>query len=285
MLPSHNDIIYFVEVARSENLSRAAERLGVSQPSLSVSMKRLEEDIGAQLLVRSKSGVRLTRAGHRLLRQSQNLLNQWQDLKTEITKDEKSLVGNYSLGCHSSVALYTLPLFANKLVKDNPGLELSLHHDLSRKINEAVVNFKLDFGIVINPVHHPDLIIKPICTDTVGFWTAPKNPNKDVLICDHNLLQTQSLLKKIKSSKTPFKRHISSLDLEVVAALTASGAGCGILPSRVAQRVKSYGLKPLPGSWPSFQDKVALVYRADTQTTPAARQLARYIFEELKANC
>lgn len=282
MLPSHTDIFYFIEVARSENLSRAAERLGITQPSLSVSMKRLEECIGSQLLIRSKSGMRLTRTGHRLLRQSQNLLTQWQDLKTEVTKEEQELVGTYSLGCHTSVALYTLPHFVSQLMKDNPGLELSLNHDLSRKINEEVINFKCDFGIVINPISHPDLVIKPICTDVVSIWTAAKNTNKDILICDRNLIQTQDILKKLKPNTSPFKRSISSPDLEVVAALTAAGGGCGLLPTRVAKRVKSYGLKLLPGKWPIFQDKVALIYRADIQNSPASRRLARQIFDELK---
>ena len=73
-MASQAELRYFIEVANSLNLSRASERLGISQPSLSVAIKRLEGSIGTELLIRQKRGVVLTQAGKQLLAHAKQLL-------------------------------------------------------------------------------------------------------------------------------------------------------------------------------------------------------------------
>ena len=80
MLPSPTEILYFNEIAKTSNLSRAAERLGVTQPTLSLALKRLEDTIGMPLMIRSKTGVQLTRAGQKLLTKSLTILENSQRL-------------------------------------------------------------------------------------------------------------------------------------------------------------------------------------------------------------
>ena len=74
MLPNPNDLRFFIEVSRTHNLSRAAERLGVTQPALSQGMRRLEQNIGQQLLLRGKGGVKLTKCGEKLVFKAKHLL-------------------------------------------------------------------------------------------------------------------------------------------------------------------------------------------------------------------
>ena len=75
-LPSTADLEYFLAVAKEGTLSRAAERIGVSQPSLSIAMQRLEASMGVTLLLRSKTGIKLTAQGRRLVRSGQTLVEQ-----------------------------------------------------------------------------------------------------------------------------------------------------------------------------------------------------------------
>lgn len=264
-------------------MSRAAEKLGITQPSLSASVKRLEADVGSTLLIRNKSGVRTTRAGDKLAQQAQALLQQWERLKKEAAQDEHTIGGTYTLGAHSSVALYSLPGILPNLLSEFPNLELQLKHDLSRKITEQVIDFKVNFGVVINPVQHPDLVIVPICNDVVRIWTAPKNKNKDVLMADNQLIQSQHIMKKLGSKNKKFNRTVVCEDLEVIAELTAAGAGCGVLPTRVASRVKTAKLKALDKSLPIYNDKVCLVYRADMNSTEASKLLVNKLKLALKA--
>lgn len=291
MIPSASELQYFIEVTNTLNVSRAAERLGISQPTLSLAIRRIESAFGAPLLIRTKSGVKLTHAGHKLVTQARSLLHEWDKIRGDALRDETEIRGRYVLGCHASVALFSLPSFMASLLEANPSLEIKLVHDLSRRITEDVISFKVDFGIVVNPWQHPDLIIKPITRDDVTLWVA-KNPTslqdrasgQAVLICDPDLIQSQSILKQLAKSGLEFKRILTTSSLEVVTALVASGAGIGILPTRVAQRIPAQGLKPLLKDGPRFHDTISLIYRADAQKSKASRLLAKTLEEGIRSN-
>jgi LysR family transcriptional regulator, cell division regulator len=274
MIPNFSDLLYFVEIADTGNISRAAERLGISQPSLSTSIKRLEDSLNTQLLLRTKSGVQLTKDGHFFITRVKDLIQQWNSIRDGIQRSSTEASGRYTLGCHSAVAEYTLPQFLPELLKQNPKLEIELYHDLSRKICEQVISFELDVGIVVNPVSHPDLVIKEICTDTIQFWTAGSSANQDILVCDPQLLQTQDLLQKLRKKKIVFSRTIHSSSLEVIGRLVATGAGIGILPARVA---KLYELKLFNKDLPGFDDRICVVYRADMPKTFASTTIIEHI--------
>jgi DNA-binding transcriptional LysR family regulator len=276
---SPQEIQYFLECARAGNLSRAAERLGVTQPALTMALRRLESSAGAELFHRSKKGVRLTKAGEVFQQEAKALADQWHRLKESLVRSEEGLTGTYTIGCHPSVAMYSLPPILPSLLSDYPLLRLELLHDLSRKITECVIRGEIDLAIVVNPVRHADLVIRPLRKDQVGFFTSKiasstnrlreseKGPGP-VLICEPDLIQTQTILRK---SKLAFSRTVRTSSLELVAALTEAGAGIGILPGQVAAQWP--GLKPLP-ELPHFQDEIALLYRAENRRVAAFRELA-----------
>jgi DNA-binding transcriptional LysR family regulator len=289
MMPSASELKYFLEVANTLNMSRAAERLGISQPALTLAIKRLEESFGQPVLIRSKTGVRLTRSGTKLVGKARFLIEQWQRIRDEAAEDEAEVRGSYVLGCHPSVALYTLPAFVKALLKEHQGLEFKLVHDLSRNITEGVISSRIDFGLVINPVAHPDLVIKPLLDDEVTFWTTAKpsplqDPKSDqaVLICDEGMVQANTLLKQLKKKGFNFRRVITSRNLEVITSLVASGAGIGILPARVAMKDKGLKLRPVDGKLPKFQDRCSLIYRADLPKTPSMRALVDGMTQQIQ---
>lgn len=283
MLPSPADLKYFMEVAQSENISRAAERLGITQPSLSLSIKRLEDNVGSNLLIRTKTGVKLTKAGLVLTKNIQSLVQEWEKIKSETNKNDTDVSGRYTIGCHPTVGLYSLPETVRSILKKHPDVDLKLTHDISRKITEEVINFKVDYGIVVNPVQHPDLVIRELCRDQITLYASTKaGANNETLICDENLLQIQDILKKLNKSKERFTKTIYSPNLEVVASLTAAGVGVGILPGRIRSGYFKFEIERFPGNWPVFNDSICLVYRADTQQSAANKKFTNVLFETLK---
>lgn len=284
MTPSPSDLHYFLESATSLNLSRAAERLGIAQPSLSLAIKRIETDLGEPVFVRSKRGVALTQAGKQLFLHTRHLLDAWSNIRSKAKASMKDIEGIYTIGCHPSVARYSLPNVLQKALADHPKLDIRLSHDLSRRVTESVVSSSIDLGIVVNPRPHPDLVITRLAHDDVAFWQADAkkssrsrlNPvNSSILICDSNLVQTQLLMKK--SAKHGFKpdRFIESSNLEVITELVAAGCGIGILPTRVALTA-SRPLKQLT-DLPTYRDEICLVSRVENRQVAAIRYLCESI--------
>lgn len=274
-LPSSQEIRYFVEIAKTKVLARAAERLGVTQPALTLAIKKLESTVGTTLLIRTKTGVELTTAGKRFLSEAKTLLNQWTRLKSEVEKDSSEIQGRYTIGCHPVIAICDLPQFLPKLLNDYPKLEINLVHDLSRKINEQIISLEIDLGIVVNPIKHADLVIKELMKDSVTFYHSFQCKNKDVLIYDPSLAQSQSLIKQVE-----FKRHIHSSDLNVVAGLANDGVGVAILPESLAKRYPE--LRKDKRTNAHYEDSICLVYRAHAHKEAAFTEIIEAIKKNLK---
>ena len=273
------DLEYFLVVAETQNLSRAAERLGLTQPSMTVALRRLEDQMKTSLFDRSRKGVRLTRAGEKLALKTRSLLRDWEDLFQEVRDEAQKIRGVYRLGCHPSVAQYTLPQVLPILLKNEPELEIQLFHDLSRKITEAVISQNCDWGIVVNPVPHPDLVLKELAKDEVTLWKSRDGANEDVLILDPSLKQTDEVMKKLK--KFPFRRQIASSNLDVIRSLVASGTGVGVLPHRVVG-LHNTQIVRWSKEAPIFHDRICLAYRLETRAWPATKALLEIL---LKVGC
>jgi DNA-binding transcriptional LysR family regulator len=275
MLPSHSELEYFVEVCSTLNFSRASERLGISQPSLSMAMRRLETTLGAGLFIRHKQGVTLTQAGKQLLVHVRQLLQYWENTQSQALASENEVQGSFTLGCPPTIAIYMVSLFFPKLLENHPDLTLHLTHDISRRITERVIDLAVDFGIVANPVQHPDLIIKKLCNDQVTFWVGP-GKNKTIILCDPELTQTQILLKKCKKAGINAERIVNVPNLNVVASLCDAGAGIAILPTRVAKALYPESLRPLPNA-PIHSDEICLIYRNELRQVRAVQAIVEAI--------
>lgn len=280
MRPSYDDLSYFLEVAHTKNLSRAAERQGITQPSISAAMQRLEKNFDTPLLVRSRSGVQLTKAGVALQTHSRKFMTEWEQLKDIVVRTCTQMGGSFTLGCHPSVALYSLPKLIPPLKAKYPLVHFHLVHDLSRNITEQVISYEIDFGLVINPVRHPDLVIHRLFFDEVAIWTSSNIDSHQLskskectLLCDPNLKQTQDLLKKIDHYN--FRLEYSN-NLEVIASLIAEGVGFGILPERVAKNSKK-PLRRLIELAARVTDELCLVHRADAQNNEVSRRISHEI--------
>ncbi len=277
---NQTDLKYFIELTKTQHLTRASERLGITQPALSHCIKRLEVELKTLLFVRSKKGMKLTKAGELLLQSSQNLIQSWDQLLKVVHADSQEAVGIIKLGCHSAVAQFTLPQFLGDFLKSYPNIELQLTHGLSRHMTEQVVSSQLDVAFAVNPLAHPDLIIKEIFKDEVSLWRSKKCLNPDVLITEPNLLQTQDIISKMNKRGLKFNRIIESSSLEVIANLVSHGVGCGILPERVLKAFDIHKYEKIKDS-PVFHDRICLVYKSEFRKTERGRVLIEAILKKL----
>ena len=257
---SQTDLKYFLELSKTLHLTRSAERLAVTQPTLSHSLKRLENEIGCELFIRSKKGLKLTSAGENLRNSADDLISRWEAIKSSAMNEVQVEQGVIKVGCHPAVAQYTLKEFMPDLLKDFPKIQIQLTHGLSRHITEQVISSVLDVAFVVNPVEHPDLIIREICQDQVSLWKAKNCKNDDVLFVDTNLVQTQNILAKLQKKGHRFERVIESNSLEVISNLVANGVGCGVVPGRVLKQYEHSKLEQIKDT-PVFHDKICMIYK------------------------
>lgn len=281
-LASPSDIIYFFETCQTLNFSRASERLGISQPTLSQAIQRVEHGVGEELFVRHKRGVTLTPAGKQLMQHARVLLQAWEQLRLNAGSAMNEVKGEYSIGCHVSVAMYSLKTFLPELLSTTD-LEIKLVHDLSRRITERVISSEIDIGIVVNPVRHRDLVLQKLCQDEVCFWEPTKKVLKQssdslevsTIIYDPNIMQSQNLLNKAQKQGIVFTKKIETASLEVVAELTSSGCGVGILPTRVAELCHPKITK-FAGS-PTYQDDIYVIFRAENRKVASIQKIVKDI--------
>ena len=134
-----------------------------------------------------------------------------------------------------------------------------------------MISWEADFGIVVNPIKHPDLVIRKLYNDEVTiFYTKDA---QDKLIYDHNLAQSQYILKKLGKKKN-FSGEINSGNLELVAKFTALGLGYGLLPATIASQYAN--LERLSGS-PIFKDEICLVYRPEKHNNIVSKKIIQLI--------
>ena len=157
---------YFAAVVEAGSFSRAAEACFVSQPSLSQQIAKLESEVGQRLLDRLGRRVQLTDAGRKLLDSAQAILGIVEDAKRRL-KDDADFAGcRLTLGAIPTIAPYLLPTVLKQFEKRHPGVEVTLHEDVTRNLIGAVVAGELDLAVLALPIEDDRLEIEPL-------WTEP----------------------------------------------------------------------------------------------------------------
>ena len=290
---------YFREAARLGSMTAAARTLGVSQPTLSVAMRQLEEELGASLMQRHRGGVSLTAAGTELLHHADEIFALLDHAAASIAGLERDLVGQFVLGCHESLGAYFLPRLLPAVLRDAPKIALSLRNAPSAEVLGAVIERQVHFGLVVNPHPHPDLVMIPLFTDAVDMFVrsgaAPAAPlpvgaamyapehcvTQDIaaaieilrtgpLIFAGRVRQCSKMLERLAERGAVPQRMLSCGDFELVKSLALAGVGVAILPRRIAAYGHDGALRRVHADLPIFSDEIVFIYRADLPKTRAA---------------
>lgn len=279
MLPSSIELNYFYEVATELHFTRAAKKLNVSQPSLTLAIKRLEKTVGTYLFIRHKRGVTLTRAGTELLTDVKKLLAQWADTIANIKNATQKIKGRVTIGCHSTLAPF-MSSMVSKLLEQHPGLEIHFQHILTAKIMENIVLGHLDIGITTDPYPNQDVILQKIADTEFTFWMSAKPKTKinllseeTVIICDPQLPQTQHLIKELQKMRHHQRLRLSTVNqVETIATLTSENCGVGILPNTFTKMYYGDKLTKVKNA-PAYKKPLCLAYRFENKEVVAIQRV------------
>jgi molybdate transport repressor ModE-like protein len=288
---------YFQTIARAGSMTAAARVLKVSQPTLTVAVKNLEEKLGTTLLLRNRSGVALTSTGKELLTHAAEIFALIERAEQRIRGLETEEVGTFVIGCHESLGAYFLPTFMSDFLTQAPQIEVSLWNGTSASVQDAVLSRQVDFGLVVNPRPHPELVMVELFKDAMDVFIAAAGPageprsrrhgddgkltlegarariREGPLIFAGRVNQCQELIDRLAGDSLLPKRLLSCGDLELVKSLALAGLGVALLPRRVAAYGQKGKLRRLHPDLPFFPDTISLLYRADMHRTRGALRL------------
>ena len=167
----------FYEIAKGGSFTRAADRLYLTQPAISLQVKALEEELGQVLLDRTRQAARLTEAGEILFRQTTQIFEHLATAREEIDALHEVLRGRLVIGTSDTNCTYILPELLQRFRERFPDVELDMRNKMSPEVCQLVLDDEVDLGLATLPAHHRRLSKEKLFT------------RQDVLVCppDHPL--------------------------------------------------------------------------------------------------
>lgn len=174
-----SQLAYFVAVAEEGSFTRAAERVGVAQPSLSQQVKALESDLGAQLVHRKRGKVGLTASGETLLPVARRMLADAETARREIRELAELGRGRIRLGATPSLCTGLLPGVLADYRRKYPGIDIVVHEGGSRGLEDELVQGGLDLALVIDArlENDPELETVPFLTEELVVISRHQDPS------------------------------------------------------------------------------------------------------------
>ena len=167
----------FYEIVREQSFTRAAAKLFLTQPAISLQLKALENELGETLIERNRRQLRLTLAGEIFFAHAKAILAQLEQARDDIAALKQVVRGRLAIGTSDTNCTYILPRLLAEFHARYPAVELDVRNRMSPEVGQLVLNDEVDFGLATLPVKHRDLVCESLFA------------RRDVLICplDHAL--------------------------------------------------------------------------------------------------
>jgi LysR family transcriptional regulator, hydrogen peroxide-inducible genes activator len=249
------ELSYIVTLAQEQHFGRAAERCHVSQPTLSIAVKKLEEELNVTLFERGKNGVQITPLGERIVAMAGGVLNQTAAIKDVAAADHDQLQGPFGLGTLPTIGPYLLPQFIPLLQKTAGRLSLYVEEGTQDALTLKLRNGELDAILVVAPLSEPDVVTQPLfdeqfvllmpadhrLANKAVIVAADLDPAEMLLLGEGDPFRDQVLsafprLGSLQALEPGLKRNFTRGNtLETLRHMVASKLGLTILPQTAAE--------------------------------------------------
>ena len=277
---------YFQMASRLKNITRAAERLRVSQPNITVAIKKLEGELGIQLFDRSQKQLSLTPEGAVFLGRVEIALRNIQDAVLEVNDYKQLQKGTIKIGIPPMMGAYLFPKIFSSFQRRYSHLDVYLHEEGSVAIREQLERDELDFGIIIIPDTSPNLQLLPMARSQI-VCCVPEDSDlaarKAITlqdIEDHNLIMLkegsflrQTMLQKMKTAGFTPNIVLESNQVVTIMGLVASGVGNAFLLDMIVRDTP--GIRAIPLATPVYVD-VGLAWKRDRYISRAAQSFIEF---------
>ncbi|MWJ28099.1 LysR family transcriptional regulator [Halomonas sp. ZH2S] len=291
------ELRYIVTLAQEQHFGRAAERCHVSQPTLSVAVKKLEEELGTPLFERSKSTVQVTPLGEKIIIQAQRVLEESSAIYELASAGKDQLANPLRIGAIYTIGPYLFPHLIPALARAAPQMPLYIEEGMTGNLRRKLRSGELDVIIIALPFTETDVVTKPIYDETFEVlmpanhrWVERQTINKENLLEDRLLLLGEghcfrdqileacpAITQKLNSPTNTLIAEGGSL--ETIRHMVASGLGITVLPQSAlgTEQYENAMLVSRPFAEPSPSRTVAIAWRASFPRPKAIDALANAI--------
>jgi len=276
------ELKYIVAVARERHFGRAAEACFVSQPTLSVAIRKLEDELGVVLFERGGSEVGITPIGLRVIAQAQKVLEESANLREVARQGHDPLAGPLRVGVIHTVGPYLLPRLVPKQIEMTPQMPLLLQENYTMRLLELLRQGEIDCAIVALPVPESGLLTAPLYDEAFHVAVPVQHPwakreridagelkNETMLLLGighcfrDQVLEVCPELSRYSATSEGIQRTFEGSSLETIRHMVAAGIGVTVLPasSLAMSGLESALLTYIPFSDPVPERRVVLAWR------------------------
>ena len=283
------DLKYLLALAEYRHFGKAAKACSVSQPTLSIQLKKLEQALGVQLFERGQKRVLITASGLSIIEQAKHVLSAMNELKrlAKLAKDPFS--AELRLGLIPSLGPYLLPHILPLIKQQLPKLVLYLYEDKTEILLTQLNQGNLDAIILALPVDHKGMTVQTLFKEPF-FLVMPVshllhhkkelhlkdlNHANLLLLEEGHCLRDQALEVCRKKNNLKEKTNYRATSLETLRNMVASGAGITLLPLLALEEHPLIVNKPF--SAPVPERKIGILWRKDSALEPCCKKLATLI--------
>jgi len=274
------ELRYIVAVARERHFGRAAEACFVSQPTLSVAIKKLEDELDLKIFERGSNEVSVTPLGEEIVRQAQAVIEQAQAIKEIAKRGKDPLAGPLKLGIIYTIGPYLLPELVKHAIEMFPQMPLMLQENFTIKLLEMLRTGELDAAIMAEPFPDTGLAVAPLYDEPFIIATPAQHPlARRKQISSEELKQETMLLlgtghcfrdhvlevcpeyARFSSDAEGMRKSFEGSSLETIKHMVASGMGITVVPKLSVPTESHEHVTYIPFDAPVPSRRVVLAWR------------------------
>jgi DNA-binding transcriptional LysR family regulator len=287
-----NQLRMFVAVAEVGNLTKAAERLGISQPAASAQIKQLEEKFEIELFERRSSGLKLTRAGAALLPKVQQLLATANEIEADARRISGHVTGVIKFGAVASIVDQSFPQMTelmSRILSRHPQLNIELQHRPSIEIKLGVSHGEFDAGLVAGNKEvrdlctifleelHYHIAASEVWRDRVRNASWGEIASLPWVSCTGT--QNEMVMQLFEGLDFRPEKFVNADDQQFINSLVVAGAGLGLMPKDVAVEAEKTGKVFIVHEERTASTQLQFIYRVGRDNDPAIQTILHVLRE------
>lgn len=293
------ELRYVVTLAQEQHFGQAADRCNVSQPTLSIAIKKLEKELGVELFERSKNSVRATPIGEQVISQAHRVLEEANSIKDIASSGKDQLNAPLQVAAIFTIGPYLFPHFIPVLQKAAPQMPLVVEEGFTATLRKRLRNGEVDVILVALPFNEPDVVTQPLYKEPFVVLMSENHRLADkehimpediytenvLMLGEGHCFRDQVMgalpgLSRSMDDRSPgIHTHTEGSSLETLRYMVASGLGITILPltATLGYNHQSSGLVSRPFADPVPMRTTALAWRVSYPRHKAVDELGKAI--------